>query len=220
MVERHSIVTVAGRNKEALKTAANAAVVFTEIALGDGTRYPGGGETELENEVHRGLITGSGVEGGQPNAVWFDLYVGTEVLTFNAQEIGLFDEDGVLYAVSRFDAAIPKLGPDGASLSDNTFRIIVVFADTENVVVQTSPVAGITSDSLAAHLPWATDPEFADKTTIGRIAEVRQIHNALGVGAGRFIFVPVAGAGTFVVPDGVTKIRVPRMALANQEPKD
>lgn len=148
MVQRHSIVTVVGRNKEAAKTAVNQPMVFTEIALGSGDRYPAGGETELEAEVYRAEITGSGVEAGEPNAVWFDLYVAADVATFYAQEIGLFDEDGVLYALSRFDQPVPKFGPDSTALSDNTFRIVVIFADTENIVVRLSPVAGLTSRDI------------------------------------------------------------------------
>lgn len=156
MAQRHSIVTVAGRNKEAQKTANNEAIIFTHIALGDGQRYPFGGETELENEVHRGAISGSGTEAAEPNAVWFDLYVPANVNTFYVQEIGLFDEDGVLYALARFDQAVPKFGPDSTSLSDGTFRVVVVFADTENINVTLSPVAGLTPDNLPAHLPLAT----------------------------------------------------------------
>lgn len=180
MPVRHSVVTIAGRNKEAAKTAANEALVFTEIALGDGVRYPAGGETELENEVHRGLITGSGVEGGTPNAVWFDLYAPAETNTFYAQEIGLFDEDGLLYALSRFAEPVPKFGPDSSSTSDNTFRIIVVFSDTENVIVQTSPVAGLTADTLGQHLPWATAPETADPAAENKIIDPKRLHGVLG----------------------------------------
>ncbi len=180
MAQKHSIVTVAGRNKEAAKTAANAAMVFTEIALGDGTRYPAGGETALENEVHRGQITGSGVEPAEPSAVWFDLYVPPETNTFYAQEIGLFDEDGVLYAISRFDQPVPKFGPDSSSLSDNTFRIVVIFADTENIVVQTSPVMGLTPETLPQHLPWASDAEAADEAQEKRIIDPKRLWAVLG----------------------------------------
>lgn len=184
MAARHSIVTVAGRNKEAAQKAANLPVRFTEIALGSGDRYPAGGETTLQAEVHRGQITGSGVMAGEPNAVWFDLYVAADVATFYTQEIGLFDEDGVLYALSRFDQPVPKFGPDSASLSDNTFRIVVVFSDTENVVVETSPVAGITADTLSQHLPWATDTEAADAAKEKRVIDPKRLWGVLGDLAG------------------------------------
>ncbi|EFO30930.1 putative phage tail Collar [Roseibium sp. TrichSKD4] len=180
MAARHSIVTVTGRNKEAAQKAANLPVRFTEIALGSGNRYPAGGETTLQAEVHRGQITGSGVMAGEPNAVWFDLYVAADVATFYAQEIGLFDEDGVLYALSRFDQPVPKFGPDSASLSDNTFRIVVVFSDTENVVVETSPVTGLTPETLSQHLPWAQDKHFADPANETNIPRIRQIHEEFG----------------------------------------
>ncbi|MCT4654348.1 MAG: phage tail protein [Cohaesibacter sp.] len=176
MAQRHSIVTVAGRNKEAAKLAANTPLVFTHIALGSGDRFPSGGETELENEVHRGQITSSGVESGQANAAWFDLYVPNNVNTFHAQEIGLFDEDGVLFALSRYPEPVPKFGPDSSSVSDNTFRIIVVFADTENVVVRVNPVSGLTANNLTQHLPWATDEQAADPNQTKRIIDPKQLH--------------------------------------------
>lgn len=177
MAQKQSIVTVAGRNKQAAKMAADEALVLTHIALGSGDRIPSGGETELENEVHRGQITGSGVEGGQANAVWFDLYVANNVNTFHAQEMGLFDEDGVLFALTRFPEPVPKFGPDSSATSDNTFRIIVIFADTENVVVQLNPVSGVTADSLDQHLPWATSEEAGNKDTSNKVMQVSDAHS-------------------------------------------
>lgn len=135
----HSITTVAGHNKEAAKKALNQPVVFTHIALGDDDRYPTGGETELGNEVHRGAITGKGTVPGVPNATFFDITVPDDVATFFAREIGLIDEDGVLYALSRYDAPIPKFGPDSANQSAFTFRIIVIFSATANIVIEVDP---------------------------------------------------------------------------------
>ena len=181
MAQQYSVVTSAGRNKLAEKIANNAAIALTEIALGSGAAYPSGGEIELETEVHRGLITGSGVYQGQPDAVFFDLYVDANVATFHAQQIGLFDEDGILYAISRFDAPVPKFGPASDSISDQTFRIVVKFSDIENVVVNVNPVAGLTADNLPNFLPWASDPEFNNKATEGRIAHPKQIHTLLAI---------------------------------------
>lgn len=135
----HSVTTVAGHNKEAAKKALNQPVVFTHIALGDDDRYPTGGETELGNEVHRGAITGKGTVPGVPNATFFDITVPDDVATFFAREIGLIDEDGVLYALSRYDAPIPKFGPDSANQSAFTFRIIVIFSATANIVIEVDP---------------------------------------------------------------------------------
>jgi len=175
----YSIVTVAGRNKHALKTASNEPMVFTEIALGSGDRSPSGGETALENEVFRSRITGYGTETSQPNTVWFDLYVPNTVDTFYAQEIGLFDEDGVLYAISKFDQPVPKFGPDSSSLTDLTFRMSVTFSDTENLIVNASPVAGITTDTLVQHLPWATDEQASNENLDNFIISPRQMHSHL-----------------------------------------
>lgn len=183
MTTLHSIVTVIGKNKLAARVAAGAALALTHIALGSGARFPSGGETALENEVHRGAISATGTESGAPNSVFFDLYVPDAVPTFQAQEIGLIDVDGDLIAISRFDAPIPKFGPDASSSSDQTFRIVVVFSDTQNIVVQVDPVAGLTVGNLQQHLPFATDAEFADPSTQGRIAKIRQIRAALAAGA-------------------------------------
>lgn len=210
MVHRHSIVTVAGRNKEAAKTAVNQPVVFTEIALGSGNRYPAGGETTLQTEVYRGQITGSGVEAGEPNAVWFDLYVPANVNTFYTQEIGLFDEDGVLYALSRFDQPVPKFGPDSTALSDNTYRIVVIFADTENVVVHLDPVAGITSSTLPQHLPWATLPQAKDPEQEERIIDPKRLHAVLtGLGASAQTLQAAGDLGLRFLTDASTPAEYP-----------
>ena len=56
MAQQHSVVTSVGRNKLVEKIANNAAIILTEIAFGSGATYPGGGETELETELHRGTV--------------------------------------------------------------------------------------------------------------------------------------------------------------------
>jgi hypothetical protein len=171
MAQVHSLITVAGRNKLAAKVAAGQSLVLTEIALGSGDRFPGGGETALQTESYRGAITASGTEPLEPNAMWFNLYVQASVPTMFIQEIGLFDEDGVLFAISRYSHPVPKFGPDSSNLSDNTFRIVVVFSDVENIVIQTSPVAGLTAETLPEHLPWATPAEAGDIATSEKLVD-------------------------------------------------
>lgn len=141
-----SIITVAGRNKEALQQSQNLPVTFTDIALGTGDRYPGGGETALQDEVYRGAITGSGTDANAPNVYWFDLYVPASVPTMQVREMGLFDEDGILYAITRFPSPAVHFGPGSAGSSDNTYRINVVVADTANINVTVSPIHALTSD--------------------------------------------------------------------------
>lgn len=138
-----SIITVAGRNKRALKSSQNLPIVFTHIALGSGDRYPSGGETELENEIYRGNITSSGTLQNSPNTFWFELYVEADVETLQVQEMGLFDEDGILYALTRFPFPAVKFGPDAEASSDNTYRILIVEADVENIVVRTQSILGV-----------------------------------------------------------------------------
>lgn len=136
MQTTYSLLTVTGRNKEAASLANATPLVLTEMAFGDGDRLPTGGETSLENELIRKPITAQGVATGAPNASFFDALLGADDGPFVIREGGLFDQDGDMVAIIRYDPPINKPVAGSGQNAEAQIRSIVAFSDLENLVLQ------------------------------------------------------------------------------------
>ncbi|WP_037309095.1 phage tail protein [Ruegeria halocynthiae] len=135
------ILTTTGRNKEAAAIANGKAFTITEMAWGDGTRIPSGGETALENEQGRKPVNGSGVIAEQPNTAFFSILLKTQEGPFVVREVGLYDADGDMVAIAHFDPPVNKpLNHVQAIVQAN-----ILFSDLENLV--------LTVQSAGAYVP-------------------------------------------------------------------
>lgn len=182
----YAIMTNVGRNKEAAAMANGTALAITEIAWGDGDRSPGGGETALLNEVGRKAIQGTGQVSGALNTAYFEILLDENEGPFTVKEAGLFDDDGDMIAVARYDPPINK-----PTLTISVLlRIQVVFSDLENLVLQVeaanlfAPAARkiLTGDGLQGGGDLSQDRMLS--VDVDRIAEIAQAAaNALLDGA-------------------------------------
>ena len=128
----YAMLTNVGRNKEAAALANGVALEIAELAWGDGTRIPAGGETALENEQGRKPVAAQGVTAGAINTAYFEVLIAENEGPFVIREAGLFDVDGDMIAVAHYDPPVNKpLDTVSAHL-----RINVVFSDLENLVIQ------------------------------------------------------------------------------------
>lgn len=130
-----TILTNTGRNKEAALVASGEAMVITEMAWGDGTRIPSGGETSLENEQGRKLVMAKGITEDALNTVFFEILLAEDEGPFVIREVGLFNDDGDLIAIAHYDPPVNK-PLDHVSA---TLRINVVFSNLENLIIQVDP---------------------------------------------------------------------------------
>ena len=128
----YAIMTDIGRNKEAAALATGSSLSIAQIAWGDGDRIPAGGETALLNEVGRREVQGSGQVGGALNTAFFEVLLEANEGPFIIRESGLFDTDGDLVAIARYDPAVNKPKDTVSAL----LRIHVVFSDLENLILQ------------------------------------------------------------------------------------
>lgn len=127
----YAMLTNVGRNKEAAALANATALDIAEIAWGDGTRIPAGGETALENEQGRKPVASQGVTAGALNTAFFEILLAENEGPYVIREAGLFDADGDMIAVAYYDPPVNKpLNTVSAHL-----RINVVFSDLENLII-------------------------------------------------------------------------------------
>lgn len=127
-----AILTNIGRNKEAAALATGNPLIITDFAWGDGDRIPAGGETTLLNEQGRKPVQAQGLVDGAANTAFFDALLDETEGPFVIREAGLFDDDGDLIAIAKYDPSVNKpLNTVSAVL-----RINIVFSDLENLVLQ------------------------------------------------------------------------------------
>ena len=166
-----AIPTEYGREWNARAAAGEAVSPIVEMRFGDGTRAPDGSETGLENEVHKTTFANQGISSDGLSA-FFDGPLPKGVGGFVIREVGLFTADGNMVAVGTRDPGVPI-----SDVDDLTYRFEVFFDRLEALTVELDPIHGLTEDRLPDVLPWASQTEFADAETTGRIAEVAQIHS-------------------------------------------
>lgn len=127
----YAILTDIGRNKEALALAGGAALNITDIAWGDGDRFPAGPELTLLSEQGRKPVQLQGQSPNSPNIAFFEILLAEPEGPYTIREAGLFDADGDMIAIARYDPAVPK----AVNTNAVTLRLSVLFSDLQNIVL-------------------------------------------------------------------------------------
>lgn len=172
-----ALVTLQGR---ALFAAAAAdggnPVVLQSMAFGDG----GGVEvtpletaTGLVNEVYRIGIQSAVPDPNDPNWLVIKAILPSDAGPFAIREIGIFNADNILVAVSAYPKTDKQSTAQGV---DTTLKVefVLVFSDTANVTLQADPGTYATQAYVDQQIPpFASVPE----TVAGEIAD-RKTHPA------------------------------------------
>jgi hypothetical protein len=148
-----ALMTNLGRAKEAAALANGEPIVITHIAIGDGMTVPSGGETALYSEVARKTISGHGTVVGASNVAFFDCFLAAEEGPFTIREAGLYDDDGDLIAIARYDPPINKPVPASGQTVEGTIRLEVAFSNVANVQIVIDPSMQVALQRLT-RLPW------------------------------------------------------------------
>lgn len=112
-------LTALGAAKVAAAQAGGAAVTLTEFAVGDGNGapvpVPTGVETDLANEVWRGDISSLAVKAGAPTVVVAEALIPSDEGGWAVRELGIFDDDGDLFAYGNLPETWKPVAGDGAT---------------------------------------------------------------------------------------------------------
>jgi len=175
-----NIITQTGQAVIAAALANSTTVDITHIALGSSARFPTGGETSLETEVYRDLVSESGLVAGSPNEAYFKFTVpedgvepGFNYGPWTAQEVGLFDANGDLIVIGRFPEPLPKYDPASGSPNSINISIRVIFANIEAININYVP---------DFNLPWASDADALDENLGLRIIDPKRLWLAINSG--------------------------------------
>ncbi|GEM_PF-1611321 len=152
----YSILTKIGKAEVANATALGKTVTLTKMALGDGggaAVTPTEDMAALTNEVYRAEINTLAVENDVTMRA--ELVVPTDEGGWYVREVGLFDEDGQLFAVASLPETYKPALSQGAG-RELTIILLMEISDSESITLKIDPTVilatrGYVDDSIDAH---------------------------------------------------------------------
>ncbi|AEX51426.1 phage tail protein [Rahnella aquatilis] len=137
MATYKALLTTAGAAKIAAATAGGTQVKITRMAVGDGggkLPTPDPKQTKLVNEVYRANLNRLSIDAKNSNYLVAELVIQPDVGGFWMREMGLYDADGVLVAVSNMaESYKPKLAEGSGRLQ--TLRMVLIVSEIESIAL-------------------------------------------------------------------------------------
>ena len=130
--EFYSLLTFRGLEKQATSITDNLPIRLQNIALGDAEYNPTGYENSLRNEVYRTSLTRVALDTTDKNKVIVEAIIHGEAGPFWIREVGIFDQDGELFAIGKYPATYKPIVSDGA-VKDLCVRMVLKFSNSNNV---------------------------------------------------------------------------------------
>lgn len=133
----YTLYTDKGRKRINELLAEGKDLTFTHIAVGDGGGFvydPEAGQESLRREVYRGSINAKLVDPDDPNQIIFQLVIPVSVGGFYIREAGLFDESGLMIAVSKTSESYKPNVTDGSG-KEVKLSFIMALSNAENITI-------------------------------------------------------------------------------------
>lgn len=136
-----TVTTNLGRNAVALAHANGTSIKLTHMAVGDGSGQniePNSTMTELVNEVYRGQINDIVINKGVEGEFTTELLIPQSVGGFFIREVGLFFEDGTMFAIGSTPLTEKTELSSGAA-TDLLVRMIIRVLDAGTIEILIDP---------------------------------------------------------------------------------
>ena len=196
----YSIITNNGLLKEAAARISGASQVnLTHLAVGDsnGSAYnPNGAQIALVHELYRTTLTHVAIDEANPNQLIVEAVISEEVGSFYIREVGIFDEDGELFAIGKYPETFKSTTSTGSG-KRLYIRMILGFTNAPEVsLIQSEDLnndPNFNANVLAAiddinsgltALNTALAQKLAKAANLSDVADVAQARNNLGLQIG------------------------------------
>ncbi|MBC3212927.1 phage tail-collar fiber domain-containing protein [Serratia fonticola] len=172
MSKYKAILTTAGAAKIAAASAGGKPLKIDRMAVGDGNGKlptPNPAQTKLVNERHRAALNSLTVDKAAPDRLIAELVIPANVGGFWLREMGLYDADGTLIALSNMaESYKPKL--EEGSGRTQTLRMVVIVSHTEAItLIVSGDMVMATRDFVAAAITdHAKSRNHPDATTAAK----------------------------------------------------
>lgn len=177
-----TVTTNMGRNAVALAHATGTSVKVTHIAVGDGSGNPiepNASMTELVHEVFRGTVNDVVILEDRPGQFTAELIIPQNTGGFFIREVGLFLEDGTLFAVGSTPLTEKPDLSSGAA-SDLIIRMIIRILDAGLIEILVDPAQVlVTRDLLERRLKEHDQNEDAHAQAFGLHNGDEEAHSIL-----------------------------------------
>lgn len=145
-------------------------ISLTDLAVGDGNGAiptPSQGQTALVNEVARVKLNSLVIDEGSSNQIIANGVIPAEIGGFWMREVGLFTENGDLFAVSALPPTYKTAPEEGATNAQNILIYIIV-SDTSSVMLTVDNTVIMASqayvdDLMSAHEKSRNHPDGTTK---------------------------------------------------------
>ncbi|HHF3242400.1 TPA: phage tail protein [Vibrio alginolyticus] len=141
----YTILTEVGKTKVANAAALGRQIKLTQLAVGDGdgSEYdPVESQTSLKQETYRTPISHLGTDAQNPNWVIAEGMIPVDVGGWFVREVGLFDEDGDLFAIGKYPETYKPTLAEGTG-RDLYIRFIMVVSNVDTIDLKIDPTVEI-----------------------------------------------------------------------------
>jgi phage-related tail fiber protein len=139
--EFFTILTAYGLARDAAYRQGGASTPLLTMAVGDGGGapvVPSEAQTALVREVYRAPITDCTRDSANPGCVIAELTIPADVGGWTAQEVGIYDDTGALYAVGNLPATFKPAPASGAS-KQLTLRMYLATSNAASIIIIVDP---------------------------------------------------------------------------------
>ena len=133
MSDYYALVTTTGLAKLAALPVGGT-LTLTHMAFGNSTIDPTEDMTALHSEQHRCALLNVEVEATNPNHLAAEAVIDSTVGGFWIREVGIYDEDGDLFAVGKYPATYKPETTEG-TVKELGVRMILAVSNAEDVIV-------------------------------------------------------------------------------------
>ncbi|RDL16439.1 phage T4 tail fiber protein [Serratia fonticola] len=183
MSKYKAILTTAGAAKIAAANAGGKPLKIDRMAVGDGNGTlptPNPAQTKLVNERHRAALNSLTVDKAAPDRLIAELVIPANVGGFWLREMGLYDADGTLIAISNMaESYKPKL--EEGSGRTQTLRMVVIVSHTQAItLIVSGDMVMATRDFVAAAIDdHAKSRNHPDATTAAKgVVQLSSVTNS------------------------------------------
>lgn len=133
MSDYYALVTTTGLAKLTALPVGET-LTLTHMAFGNSTIDPTEDMTALHSEQHRCALLNVEVESTNPNHLAAEAVIDSTVGGFWIREVGIYDEDGDLFAVGKYPATYKPETTEG-TVKELGVRMILAVSNAEDVIV-------------------------------------------------------------------------------------
>lgn len=165
MSDFYSIITSKGLDKLAALPSGKT-LKLTHMGFGNSTSVPYEDQTALGNEQHRCALTKVAIDPNTPHTLIAEAVIKSDIGGFWIREIGLYDEDGDLFAVGKYPATYKPMTTEG-SVKELGVRVVLRVSNADTVIVTyNNGIMDGAANTNLDNLTFAGQEKFNQKANI------------------------------------------------------